>query len=182
MRFRDFYNSREDKSDKGTKHDYINSYYCQEFTPRRSERVSLVEIGIYNGHSLTLFRDWFTQGHITGIDDTSGMNEEQREKIRQIADVRIIKADAYQQTTADKILDGTRNYIIDDGSHKLYDQMEAVRLYYPKLVSGGKLIIEDVQHIKEASEAFSELGLPFEVFDFRANKSRYDDVLVVFTK
>jgi cephalosporin hydroxylase len=69
--------------------------------------------------------------------------------------------------------------IVDDGSHLLAHQLTAVRLYRALLAPGGILVIEDVVDIGSVRPAFEAIG-PCAIYDLRAAKGRYDDVLVVF--
>ena len=39
------------------------------------------------------------------------------------------------------------DYIIDDGSHSLTDQIAAIELFLPKIKPNGKMIIEDIRSI-----------------------------------
>jgi hypothetical protein len=58
-------------------------------------------------------------------------------------------------------------------------------MWVPKLKSGGKLIIEDIQnfeHTKLLVEAAESLNLPYKLFDLRQNVGRYDDVVFEVTK
>ncbi len=186
MQFSDLYNRAKEKSDKGTRHDYITGFYCPEFTPRRYEELYIVEIGIYRGRSLLAFQEWFTNSTIVGIDNCSTFPKDYWTRLLKLynkfRNVGIIYADAYQPTIANIFPDNSIDYLIDDGPHTIQSQIIAVNLYWPKIKPGGKLIIEDIQDIKKAIPVFNSLNIPYQVIDLRKNKGRYDDVLIIFEK
>ena len=66
--------------------------------------------------------------------------------------------------------------IIDDGSHRLIDQFRTVLIGHKRLKKKGRLVIEDVQTVRNA-----EL-LGGHIEDFTAVKSRKDDRIVWFNK
>jgi hypothetical protein len=163
-------------SDKGTYHDYINSYYRYEFSGKRKSFVNLLEIGLLEGGSMRLWVDWFKYGKMYGID---------------VIDINIDGAiihsnsDAYTNTTSSKFKDCFFDYIIDDGPHTLESQILAIQHWLPKLKIGGKLIIEDVQSMDYADTLFYEVSkynAMCRCLDFRQNKRRYDDIIFEVTK
>lgn len=165
-------------TDKGTIHDYINAYYTNEFHNTKSTTEKVLEIGIWNGGCLRLWKEWFTNAQITGMDVhelVPTLFGEPQEGIE------IIIKDGYQQETIDSFPNDTYDYIIDDGPHTLESMVIAVKQYLPKVKPGGKLIIEDVQDIewiKVLEDAIDkELSVEWKTFDMRDNKGRYDDII-----
>ena len=116
--------------DKESRHSYISDFYKGELA-RFGRDASLLEIGVYRGGSMKLWRERF--------DNVWGVDSRDR---REFFDFNFILADAYSQETADSLPDF--DIIIDDGSHQIHDQMAVVDLYLPKVKPGGMLIIEDV--------------------------------------
>ena len=179
MDFLDFFNSGNYSSvtDKGTTHDYIRSFYNEEFTPIRNSPVKILEIGVDSGGSLKLFKDWFVNGTIKGID----IKPDDRRKMLP-SDVEVIIADAYSQRIADMFQSNYFDYIIDDGPHTIESQIEFIRHWMPVLKPGGKLIIEDIQNPEQDIEKIKSIGIPFKVIDSRKQKGRYDDVIIVIAR
>ena len=68
MTFEEFFKTNRCESDKGSTHDYINKWYCPEFTPKQNDKLTIVEIGIYRGDFVKLMRKWFVNSRIVGID------------------------------------------------------------------------------------------------------------------
>ncbi len=138
--------------DKGTLHNYIETY-DKLFGPFRQKPISLLEIGVEQGHSLRMWRDYFPEARITGIDikrpkqDITGC-------WFHICDQS--NPESLEETFKDTEFD----IIIDDGSHVLEHQIISRECLFKKLKKGGLYIIED---------------------DFR-DSGRYDDMLLVWRK
>jgi hypothetical protein len=76
--------------------------------------------------------------------------------------------------------------IVDDGPHTLESMKVCVSSYSKLLSSTGILVVEDVQDIRWIEDLHAatpyELKPFIKVFDLRANKGRYDDILFVIDK
>jgi hypothetical protein len=158
--------------DKGTLHSYIDEYYVTAFDPFRLTATRVMEVGINRGHSLIVWKEYFPNAEIVGVD---------------IADYGI-RDDNYRLIYGDATLDATFNGVddldiaIDDGSHQLAHQLRTFEIVFPKLKSGGIYVIEDVQDIDNEITALKALHPSFKLYDMRKVKGRYDDVIVQFTK
>lgn len=182
MTFEEFYNSREYKSDKGTAHRYITSFYNSEFTDIKDEKINLIEIGIFNGHSLRLFGEWFVNGNIVGIDNGMHMESGWHEEVSKIPNTTAIFADAYSIDVVNQFEDESLDYVIDDGPHTIESQILAYKLWFSKIRKGGKLIIEDIGDAEGLSIIFRNMGLVFDIYDTRSISRKHDDVIFVFNK
>lgn len=182
MNFEEFYLSKTYKSDKGTAHDYINSFYNKEFTDIRNDSIKIVEIGIFEGNSLRLFGEWFLNGTIIGIDNGKFMKEGWKEKVMTIPNTTAIFEDAYSDDIVNQFEDESLDYVIDDGPHTHKSQIMAYQKWFKKIKKGGKLIIEDINGVSTLSNKFTEIGVNFEIYDTRKKTNKGDDVLFVFKK
>jgi len=179
----EFYKSTESASDKGTTHQYIYSFYSNEFTPKRNDELTIVEIGVNKGDSMILFRDWFVNSKIFGIDNKMEMTTEYVNKVDAIEGISIIYKDAYNGETCNLFEDESIDYLIDDGPHSTESQIKCVQQWFSKIKKGGKLIIEDIQNFDRDKVKFDELNIPYEIIDTRnIGNNRYDDVLLIFKK
>jgi len=171
-------------TDKGTTHDYINSYYTNEFKDRDA-KIHLVEIGIGDGYSMVLWREWFKNAEITAIEKYPYHYD--HKKPFQIKRATSIFQDAYEQPTVDIFQNDSIDYLIDDGNHTYESQEACFLLWLPKIKVGGKIIIEDVQEY-ERFERFEniikekKLEVSTKIFDCRESKGRYDDLIFEITK
>lgn len=182
MTFKEFYQTRVYKSDKGTVHNYISSFYNKEFTQIRYNSIKLVEIGIFNGDSLRLFGEWFINGKIIGIDNGIHMEDSWKSEVMNIPNTTAILSDAYSDDIVNQFEDESLDYVIDDGPHSLDSQITAYKKWFNKIKPGGKLIIEDIQNISDAYSAFNKLNPSFEIYDTRMESRKHDDVIFVFKK
>lgn len=167
-----------DGTDKNTIHSYLGTYE-KVFSPRRADKIRLLEIGIFSGASLLAWADYFshTETQIVGVDITTA-------KICFPMDnpkVQMHIFDATIKENVDKI-DGSFDFIIDDGSHLVAHQMRSFELLKDRLNPGGVYIIEDVQGLDDASMIMTladENGWKAELVDTRHIKGRYDDLMIV---
>lgn len=170
------YNTPDGDGDKGTAHSYLETYH-NHFKDRR-ENISLLEIGISKGYSLMLWKEYFTNSNIVGIDITL-------DKIQFSMDgLTILESDINNETKVNELLqDQTFDFIIDDGSHTLEHQLNAFNILFNKrLKDNGVYFIEDVFNIDQVKDKFNALHNSVEILDFRNVKNRYDDVLIVYKK
>ena len=183
--FSEFYNNIEPKSDKGTLHDYIESYYSNEFTNRRLEKLYILEIGVRRGDSLNLLSKWFINSDIIGIDNGSEMNQSNIEFIKTLSNTKLFLENAYIDDIINKFENNSFDYIIDDGPHTLETQIISIEKWLKKIKPGGKLIIEDIQSIDDLNKLVlyaNDTDMKWEVYDLRNNKGRYDDILLFIEK
>ena len=161
-------NPKKYLTDKDTIHSYL-SVYDKLFGHRKYESLTILEIGILWGGSLLLWAAYFPNAEIVGVDIR---------KLRDINHPRIhpIYQDVKQ---VDDFIFNHFDIIIDDGSHKIQDQLFSVRKFYRMLKNDGLLIIEDVKG--KHKPVFEKLH-PLQIIDCRNIKSRYDDILVVFKR
>lgn len=166
------YQAPDGGGDKGTAHTYIEIY---EREMSKTNGISLLEIGIWEGHSIAMWQDYFANSTVVGIDIDLG-------KI-QFPLRFAIKADA---TKPVKELANLRfDYIIDDGSHNVNDQISSLRLLWDNLKAGGKYFIEDIRGDNELVTIESVLRtekMSYRVYDNRSIKNRSDDIMVVVDK
>jgi hypothetical protein len=184
MNLSEFYKVTGKSSDKGTVHCYIDEWYNSEFTPIRYENLNILEIGINRGDSLILWRDWFINSKIFGIDNGSEMTDEYMNIVNNIENVNIVYGDAYSNDIANLYNNETFDYIIDDGPHTLESQINCVKKWFLKLKPSGKIIIEDVWDIDNYKTEFDKLNVPYEIIDLKAksNNNQKNDVLLIFQK
>jgi demethylmacrocin O-methyltransferase len=160
----------EGGGDKGTIHSYIEIY--EEFLKPNAD---LLEIGVYQGHSLAMFAKFFT-GNVVGLDiDLTNLQFEVNAKI----------CDATNKDSLEKTIGNlTFDYIIDDGSHNPDHQKVSLELLYKSLKPGGIYFIEDIISLEVAemlTKTGKNLGLQLvALYDLRTKKGRHDDILLVF--
>jgi len=133
-------------TDKFGLHDYTPRYH-QLFAPVRDRPIRLLEIGVggyqdadRGGQSLAMWRDYFPQGQITGIDiQTKALALGPRVAVLRGSQ---IDADFLAEVVATR---GPFDIIIDDGSHRNEHVVESYGLLLPTMAAGGLYVSEDVQ-------------------------------------
>ena len=105
------------------------------------EPISLLEIGIANGDSLRMWRDYFLKATIYGLD----INDK-----RQYAEerIRIHHGSQADPVTIARIIADCPNgfdVIVDDGSHRSEHGITTLHMLWPSLKDNGWYIIEDLQ-------------------------------------
>lgn len=135
------------ESQKGRTSDKWDSYltvYDGAFAPYRTQRISLLEIGIQNGGSLEVHARYFANHQlIVGCDihpRCASLVYPDHDKIR------VVVGDANALETRTKIasLSADFDIIIDDGSHKSNDIILSFLNYFPRLKPGGLFVVEDL--------------------------------------
>lgn len=150
-------------TDKEKNHGYISNFYEKEFYLFKDKEIKLLEIGIYTGDSLKLWRKYFTKGEITGVDITLNNVNDLSD------DINYLVANAYEDDFSKTL--SNFDIIIDDGPHTFETQYKFIELYYPKLNEGGIMVIEDIHHSEEITQKLIEkvidLGAEYEFIDFK---------------
>ena len=120
---------------------YLRNYEGY-FAQLANQEVRLLELGIYNGGSLRLWRDYFEKGLIVGLDINPVTLNDAGERIRTYQG-------AQQDTTlldrvAAETAPGGFDVIIDDCSHiGVLSRVSFWHLFDHHLKSGGLYVIED---------------------------------------
>jgi len=172
--------NKETQSDKGTYHSYIDMYYEETLKNYKDKTITLLEIGVNAGRSLELWAKYFNESStIIGIDKKITIPYKPSKK-----NMHYIIGDATKEETVKKF--DSLDIIIDDGSHRIQDQLKSFNLLYPKLKESGVYIIEDIRDIDNTITQFKDLEnshkVNVKIFDFRKLKNIKDDVIVEITK
>lgn len=162
------YQAPDRGGDKGTQHSYMD-VYAEMLKPD----ADLLEIGVWEGHSLAMFTEYFS-GTVIGLDiDLS----------RNVYGNRAIKCNATDpEQIAQALGDMKFDYIIDDGSHRIEDQKASFSLLWDYLKPNGIYFIEDIVDIPSFEELKNHCNQVNPRFiwewDLRHIKGRHDDLLL----
>jgi len=126
------------KSDKWSHYPEIYERHLAKF---RGTPVNLLEIGVFNGGSLQIWRNYFgAEAAIVGVDidpTTTLMIEDEAEiMIGDQADAAFLES---LKTRLPRL-----DVVIDDGGHKAHQQIATFEALYPHLADGGVYIVEDL--------------------------------------
>jgi hypothetical protein len=165
-------------SDKDTNHSYITDVYEELFAPYRQITATILEIGAYDGGSLFMWKEYFPNAMVYGIELTKRV---------EINDLRIkqIIASGYLPETLE-LIPKELDIAIDDGPHTPTSQITFMELYLKLIKPNGLLIIEDISQehvdtiIKHIPESHQN---KYKVYDLRhKRKGRWDNIMLVINK
>jgi len=175
------HNTDYNNCDKGSTHSYI-PYYESILSEKKNDSVNVLEIGVQGGICLLLWEQYFPNAKtVVGLDiDTSRVQQKVHQQSISTGKIKILQGDATNpQTIAD--LNDTYDVVVDDGSHRVSDQLSSFKLLENRLNPGAIYIIEDIQNDQEAE--FLKNSIPSsEIVDLRGVKGRYDDILLIYRK
>jgi len=162
------------------RHSYIENFYSKIFESKKESAKNILEIGIYEGGSIQLWRDYFTNSTIFGIDCAI-------QPTAPIGDrTYLIYGDAYSDSIVNSFTDNYFDIIIDDGPHTVESQCLFFEKYFSKLKSGGYLICEDINGmdslLKITNHIPNEYKSKIEIIDLRRIDNRFDSLILFVEK
>lgn len=126
-------------TDKSSKVHFYTRHYERYFEPLREKPLKILEIGIQNGYSLKMWKEYFPNAYIYGMDihDCSHMAEDR---------IKIIQGNQSNPETlrTASMVHGPFDIVIDDGSHHNYDMKIGVEALFPFLNHNGIYVVEDL--------------------------------------
>ncbi len=148
------------------KNDKINEYhsfsgksymdiYSLYLSPIRNENITMLEIGIRDGSSLRIFRDFFKKGKILGLDidpNTAFSDNRITTYIGSQNSIEIINKIFNENPVI--------NIVLDDGSHINELTIASFQLIFDKLPKGSFYIIEDLacSYLEDSLEEGIKVG------------------------
>ena len=126
-----------DKASRG--HDYL-SLYERFLSAFRHTASSILEVGVYNGGSLPVWRDYFPNAHIIGLDIDSDALRFSGDRVT----VEMGDQSSIVDLTRIAVKYGPFDLILDDGSHIWDHQLTTLRTMLPHVKLGGYYILEDI--------------------------------------
>lgn len=125
-------------SDKGSSFHAFTGIYEGYLDPIRRDVRRVLEVGVWHGASLRMWRDYFPEAHVYGIDIEAKELGEER--------ITTLVAD---QADRDHLWAATRagggcDLIVDDGGHTMEQQQVSLAALFPCVLPGGYYILEDL--------------------------------------
>jgi len=137
------------RTDKSNHHLYTE-FYGPLLTPYRKSFTDILEIGVKQGGSLLMWKEFFPNATIWGMD-----NEGEGpipEDIINTEGLNVYLNDAYDPKVVEELIEDDKEYdlILDDGPHTPQSQLFMLNNYVDLLKEDGILIIEDVVSMEAA--------------------------------
>ena len=114
-------------------------HYDNAFNHLRDKHLRLLEIGVYKGSSIRMWRDYFPNAEIHCID----INHVDLSDLKNVT-MHIANCDSKLElkNLASKL--GEFDIIIDDGGHSMKQQQNAFEIFWKNLKSKGTFVMEDL--------------------------------------
>lgn len=126
-------------TDKGTSEHNYAPIYADHFAFRRLHANRVLELGVWKGASLRVWREYFPYATVIGVDKVD-------RKIK-IQGVEMVFSEQDDPELVEYLRDmyGSLDIIIDDASHISSKTISTFKNLWPLLNSGGIYVIEDLQ-------------------------------------
>jgi predicted O-methyltransferase YrrM len=131
---------REHGTDKASdRHGYLE-VYDRHLSSLRENNVKVLELGVFKGASLRMWREYFPRGQIVGCD----LHPDRRDYAGDRIAIEI--GDCGSAAFLEKVATshGPFDLVVDDASHIWRHQQIAFDTLFPHLKRGGLFIIEDI--------------------------------------
>jgi hypothetical protein len=174
------------RTDKNTVHSYL-PLYQKLLESKKESAKQVLEVGIYNGGSIKLWHDFFTNATVHGLDVIPIENVWNELKNKERIQLYSHNAYDYHFFATNFLHKNIKcDFMLDDGPHTLDSMKQFIKLYSQIMTDDGILIIEDVQSWDWISILTNEVPShlqPFvKVYDLRSTKHRYDDIVFTIDK
>lgn len=114
--------------------------YETHFKEFKDKPINIMEIGVDGGGSLKMWKQYFPNAKVYGIDTCSGCKNHEEDRIKIFigdqADLNFL------QTIVKEV--GLFDIIIDDGGHYPHQQIASLNFLFPNISLGGVYLIEDL--------------------------------------
>lgn len=115
--------------------------YDRHFAAYRGRPITLLEIGIFHGGSLQMWKEYFgSEARIVGVDI------DPRCSVFEDEQVKVLIGDQEDRDFLTAVRDeiGTADIIIDDGGHTMSQQLTSFGELWPAVSDGGVYLVEDL--------------------------------------
>jgi hypothetical protein len=129
-----------DKSRIGYKNNTYLNVYDRYFNENREDVKKFVEIGVLDGNSLKMWRDYFPNATIYGVDIDPRCKSYEDDRIE------IVIGDQNDDSFLNKFKNDIKeiDILIDDGSHITKHQIKTFNILNEIISDGGFYVIEDL--------------------------------------
>lgn len=170
------------QTDKFTSHSYLDSYESI-LASKKDDAKNVLEVGVSRGGSILLWRDYFTNAQIYGLDIEDMPEDIVNDSKERIT---IMKQNAYDEIFIKEnfINKGIRfDFLLDDGPHTLESMLFFAKNYSNLMAPNAILIIEDIPIWEWTSQIINcfpvNIRSKAQAIDLRPIQNRWDDIIVV---
>jgi len=174
------YDNPQYGTDKHIPKGYVENFYEKTFYHIRDKEITFVEIGVRGGASIFLWKNYFSNAKIYGIDNLYDKDINNLPVNLEWLDgdnVHYLTVDAYEPSSID-LIDGEIDVLIDDGPHTIDSHVKLIELYWNKMSNNSMIIIEDVFYDPEM--LYSRLDPIYKTYTEFYDYGGWDHKLIVF--
>ncbi len=157
--------SRSILCDIGNKYDVYKStqrahtlFYDGIFRKNRNTKLNIAKLGILNGGSLLMWKEYFINSQIYGFECNEGRSDKQNVNNDRISILNIDITNKDNITKSFSELNVLFDIIIDDTTQHFEDQVKIIENIYQYLKPGGVLIIEDIPKSHSGNDYINRLS------------------------
>jgi hypothetical protein len=133
-------------TDKHHGHGYFKLIYNDLLSPLSKDVKKFVEIGVNAGGSVELWRDYFREATVYGLDINVDIALNGNERI----ELKRVDQSKREELIAFGLEHNDIDVLVEDGSHKMYDQQITLATLFKSIKPGGIYILEDLHTSLEA--------------------------------
>lgn len=125
-------------------HNYARIYE-RYFDSFRTKQIRFLEIGFLLGHSAQMWQEYFVNAELFFIDVDPACIQKAANILKSRSKLFILnQADISQLNNFVSQTGGQLDIILDDGGHRMEQQINSFKVLFPILKSGGMYVIEDL--------------------------------------
>ena len=142
-------------------------FYDSIFKQRRNNSLRIAELGILEGGSLLMWREYFPNSEIYGFEYNNDLIKKFKERYNNdriiLNNIDVTNKDNINRVFSD--LNILYDIIIEDTTHQFEDQIRVIENTYKYLKPGGIMIIEDIYKSYNERDYIDRLGPILEEFE-----------------
>ena len=150
------------------RHDYLKRYNYH-FFPIRNDVKKILEIGVDRGESLSIWKEYFPNAEIIGLDIDPKCKEYETDRIKIVIGDQNNRDFLYDLSEKENGFD----IIVDDGSHSHENIVNSFTSLFPYVRDKGYSVIEDVINNYKTTNFFMRYG--FGINYYPTNKATVDE-------
>lgn len=127
---------------KACKPDWYTRAYHRLFREWRDRPLRLLEIGVYQGGSLLMWREYFPKATIFAI-DVDPATLQWNGRIRDCSVTLVDQGNADELRAFVGESGGRFDLVVEDGGHQMRQQITSFNVLFPHVAPGGAYVLED---------------------------------------
>ena len=129
----------ETGTDKNSlKHNYLSKYEMF-LKPFKEKKICLLELGVFNGESLKMWKEYFDHSEVVGVDIADECKQYKGEGV--VIEIQDMSVEENIDVIGKKY---SPDIIVEDASHLWSHQIKSLVTLLPHMKNGGVYIMEDI--------------------------------------